>query len=53
MDTVDFLPMCHHYILLPENSTIQAGDPLYSIENIYLNLALVIISTKQAIKLIS
>ena len=22
MDTVEFLPMCHHYILIPERSTI-------------------------------
>ena len=36
MDTVHFLPMCHHYILIPENSTIQAGDPLYSMENVTL-----------------
>tara|TARA_B110001454_G_C12693035_1_gene423126 strand:+ start:69 stop:1667 length:1599 start_codon:yes stop_codon:yes gene_type:complete len=36
MDTVMMLPMCHHYILIPERSTIQAGDPLYSMNNVTL-----------------
>ena len=36
MDTVHFLPMCHHYILIPENSTITDGDPLYRMDNVTL-----------------
>ena len=36
MDTVMMLPMCHHYILIPERSTIQAGDPLYGMDNVTL-----------------
>ena len=35
-DTVNFLPMCHHYILIPENSTITDGDPLYRMDNVTL-----------------
>ncbi len=35
-DTVDFLPMCHHYILIPESSTITSGDSLYSMDNVTL-----------------
>ena len=36
MDTVEFLPMCHHYILIPERSTIHDGDPLYGMDNVTL-----------------
>ena len=36
MDTVMMLPMCHHYILIPERSTIQPGNELYNMENVTL-----------------
>ena len=34
MDTVDFLPMCHHYIMIPELNTLSASDRLYSMDNV-------------------
>ena len=34
MDTVDFLPMCHHYIMIPELNTLSPSDRLYSMDNV-------------------
>ncbi|MDP7368392.1 MAG: hypothetical protein QGH83_14175, partial [Candidatus Pacebacteria bacterium] len=34
MDTVNFLPMCHHYIMIPERNTLSSSDKLYSMENV-------------------
>ena len=34
MDTVHFLPICHHYILVPELNTLSPSDPLYSMDNV-------------------
>ena len=34
MDTVNFLPMCHHYIMIPERNTLSSSDQLYSMDNV-------------------
>ena len=34
MDTVNFLPMCHHYIMIPERNTLSSSDKLYSMDNV-------------------
>ena len=34
IDTIHFLPMCHHYILIPENNTLKDWDDIYSMNNV-------------------
>ena len=34
MDTVNYLPMCHHYITVPENNTLRDDDEIFHRENI-------------------
>jgi hypothetical protein len=34
MDTVNFLPMCHHYIMIPERNTLTSSNELYSMDNV-------------------
>ena len=34
MDTVNFLPMCHHYIMIPERNTLSSSDKIYSMDNV-------------------
>tara|TARA_Y100000310_G_scaffold222216_1_gene223903 strand:+ start:85 stop:1752 length:1668 start_codon:yes stop_codon:yes gene_type:complete len=34
VDTVNFLPMCHHYIMIPELNTLSPSDRLYSMDNV-------------------
>ena len=34
IDTLHFLPMCHHYILIPENNTLKDWDDIYSMKNV-------------------
>ena len=34
MDTVEFLPICHHYILIPENHSLEPEDEIFYRENV-------------------
>ena len=34
MDTVGFFPMCHHYILIPENHSLAATDEIFNKDNL-------------------
>ena len=35
-DTVLMLPMCHHYILIPENNSMDDGHEAYKMDNVTL-----------------
>ena len=34
IDTVEFLPVCHHYILIPENNSLEPDDEIFFRENV-------------------